>query len=328
MANIRKRGNKYQVQIRRDGYPSLYKSFSKKSDAETWARHNESLADRGDIPQPSRLLKGHTVQSVFERYKAEVSIKKRSYNSEKFILDALIRQSFSSKTLDNILVSDFLSYREERLKEVKAGTVNRELAIAKHAFDIAIKEWNIPLRENPLSKIKKLKVNNARTRRLHDDEWQSILDAINKTRNKHIIRLIRFAMFTGMRRGELLRLKWQDIDESLNVLFIPVTKNGYSRTIPLSLDALSVLAEIEKEESGLIFPLTANSVRMAWDRLVKRAGVKDLHFHDLRHEAISRFFEKGLSVPEVALISGHRDFRMLFRYTHLKAEDIAKKINN
>lgn len=327
MANIRKRGNKYQVQIRRSGYPLLSRSFTKKSDAEAWARHNESLADRGDIPQPSRLLKEHTVKSVLERYKTEISIKKLSYNSEKFILDALIRQSFSNKTLDNVLLSDFLTYREARLQVVKAGTVNRELAITKHAFDIAIKEWNIPLRENPLSKLKKLRVNNARTRRLQDDEWQSILEAINKTRNKHIIRLIRFAMFTGMRRGEILRLKWQDIDRDLNILFIPITKNGYSRTIPLSLEALSVLAEIKKGDGELVFPLTANSVRMAWDRLVKRAGVKDLHFHDLRHEAISRFFEKGLSVPEVALISGHRDFRMLFRYTHLKAEDIAKKIN-
>ncbi len=330
MASIRKRGNKYQVQIRRDGYPLLYRSFAKKADAEAWARHNESLADRGSIPQSTKTLKDYTVKNIFQRYKTEISTKKQSYNSEKFILDALIRQPFANKTLDNILANDFSAYRDNRLKAVKAGTVNRELAIAKHAFDIAMKEWNIPLRENPISKLKKLKANNSRSRRLSDEEWQSIQTAISKTRNKHIFGLVTFAMHTAMRRGELLRLKWSDIDYERNTLFIPLTKNGYSRTIPLSNDALNVLSNMKhlfEEGEECVFPLTENSVRMAWDRLMARAGIKDLHFHDLRHEAISRFFERGLSVPEVALISGHRDFRMLFRYTHLKAEDIAKKIN-
>jgi integrase len=91
------------------------------------------------------------------------------------------------------------------------------------------------------------------------------------------------------------------------------------------LAATRVLEEWSSS-SEQIFPVTDVAVRQAWDRLVKRAGITNLHFHDLRHEAISRFFEMGLSVPEVALISGHKDPRMLFRYTHLRAEDVVRKL--
>ena len=80
-------------------------------------------------------------------------------------------------------------------------------------------------------------------------------------------------------------------------------------------------------KSKLPFSMSANAVRLAWEKLKIKGSIKDLHFHDLRHEAISRLFEKGLSIPEVALISGHRDVRMLFRYTHLKAEDVLNKID-
>lgn len=332
MASIRKRGTKYHVQIRRKGYAPLTRSFIKKADAEAWARHQEALLDRGDIPQCPKQLRQHTVKSILERYKAEISPKKKSFDSERYVLEALIRQPFTEMTLDRISANEFAVYREGRLKLVKAGTVNRELAIAKHAFDLAMKEWNIPLKENPLSKLKKLKVDNARSRRLQDEEWEAIERAIERTRNRHILDFIKLAMFTGMRRGEILRLKWQDIDFKQRTLFIPVTKNGYSRTIPLSSQALEVLAgRLELSEEAIkpdqsVFPLTVDSIKMAWKRLVKRAGISDLHFHDLRHEAISRFFERGLSVPEVATISGHRDFRMLYRYTHLKPEEIAKKL--
>jgi integrase len=128
-----------------------------------------------------------------------------------------------------------------------------------------------------------------------------------------------------MRRGELLRLRWADLDLDNNTLHIPVAKNGSPRTIPLSSEAVGILETVPKVEDR-VFPTTASAVSQSWRRLVKRAGIEDLHFHDLRHEAISRFFELGLSIAEVALISGHKDVRQLFRYTHLRAEDVAKKL--
>jgi integrase len=132
-----------------------------------------------------------------------------------------------------------------------------------------------------------------------------------------------------MRRGEVLALTWPNVDFENRVAFLPITKNGEPRRVPLSTEAIETLQSIRESvwrEKALVFPTTANAVRLAWQRAKRRAGVENLRFHDLRHEAISRFFELGLSVPEVSLISGHKDARMLFRYTHLKAENVAKKI--
>ena len=106
---------------------------------------------------------------------------------------------------------------------------------------------------------------------------------------------------------------------------MPDTKNGSSRTVPLSPKALAVIDNLNKNQAKL-FPTSDNAIRLSWDKLKKRANLEGLRFHDLRHEAISRFFEKGLSIAEVALISGHKDPRMLMRYTHLKAEDVALKL--
>jgi integrase len=138
--------------------------------------------------------------------------------------------------------------------------------------------------------------------------------------------MIDLAIETGMRRGELLKVKWRDLDLQDRTLQLYDTKNGEDRKVPLTMTATSIL-EQWSHTSERIFPVTDVAVRQAWDRLVKRAGITNLRFHDLRHEAISRFFEMGLSVPEIALISGHRDPRMLFRYTHLRAEDVVKKLS-
>ncbi|MBP7721195.1 MAG: site-specific integrase, partial [Alphaproteobacteria bacterium] len=178
--------------------------------------------------------------------------------------------------------------------------------------------------------LKKLKVNNARNRRLEPDEWEAIKEAFGTNRNPFIRPLVRLAIETAMRRGELIAIQWQHVDFKTRTVFIPVTKNGHSRTIPLTGEAIKILREIremKEADKKRVFPgMTGNAADHAWDRLIERAQIKNLHFHDLRHEAISRFFEKGLSIPEVALISGHRDYKMLFRYTHLKAEDLANKL--
>jgi integrase len=137
-----------------------------------------------------------------------------------------------------------------------------------------------------------------------------------------------------MRRGEVLSLTWENVSKADRMALLPLTKNGEARSVPLSPLALQVLADRcdacqwtpEGHAETLVFPISANAFRLAWERVKHRAGVVDLRFHDLRHEAISRFFELGLSVPEVALISGHKDSRMLFRYTHLRAADVAKKL--
>lgn len=328
MATFTKRGDKWFVQIRRKGFPTSCRSFRQKSDADEWARHMEVKADRGELPTPVKELGKHTVRSILERYRDEISVKKKSHDNERHILNALMRQYFANLSLAEITAGKFADYRDMRLEVVKAGTVRRELALLKHAFDIAGKVWGLPVRENPLDRLPKIRPQAGRTRRLEEGEFEKIVQAAHDTRNPLILPMICFAVATGMRRGEILRIRWTDIDFTTKTLLIPLTKNGHARTIPLSSHAVAVLQELQdtKGKAKLVFPMTENAFKLAWQRLRNRSGVEDFHFHDLRHEAISRFFERGLAVPEVALISGHRDYRMLFRYTHLKAESLVEKL--
>ncbi len=207
MASIRKRRGKYEVQVRRKGFAPACRRFHKKTDAEKWVRFMETRADRGELPASSKALDRYTVRDILERYRKEVSIKKRSYDTENHVINLFLRQPIADYTLTKITFADFSSYQKKRLIAVKPGTVNRELFIIKHAFDIAMREWDIPLRENPLVKLKKLKTKNARTRRLSAEEYKALEEAYGKNRNPHIMTLIRFAIETAMRRGEILRLK-------------------------------------------------------------------------------------------------------------------------
>ena len=123
-----------------------------------------------------------------------------------------------------------------------------------------------------------------------------------------------------------IRLKSININNSLyKVLY---TKNGEERIIPLSAKAIDVLKQLPRAIKGKVFPIKKTTVRSLWERTCKKTNIKGLRFHDLRHEAVSRFFEMGLSVPEVALISGHKDVRQLFRYTHLKPENLIAKYSS
>jgi len=167
-----------------------------------------------------------------------------------------------------------------------------------------------------------------RQRRLNKGEYERLEQASNLTLNPHIWAIIVFALETGMRRGEILGLTWDNISLEQQLAYLPLTKNGTSREVPLSTKAVDVLrGQRSRQDTPTPFLVNANAFRLAWERLRKRADFYDLRFHDLRHEAISRFFEMGLSIPDVALISGHKDAKMLFRYTHLKAGNIIAKLS-
>ena len=210
------------------------------------------------------------------------------------------------------------TYRDDRLRSVSASSVRRELAILQHCLEVARNEWGVALQQNPVSKIKKPAQGRARERRVTVEELERLRVALAKCRNGLLSNIVMFAIHTGMRRGEILSIRWSDIDFAASTVHLADTKNGEARTVPLSSLALAALPATDNHATGeRVFPLSPNAVRLAWERLKRRAGINDLHFHDLRHEAISQFFELGLSIPEVALISGHRDFKMLFRYTQL-----------
>jgi integrase len=326
MASIRKRGNKYQVQVRRIRQASTSKSFHELKDAKAWARLMEVKADKGDLLADPKILKQTTLAEIVRRYRDTISPRKRSCDTERLVLSAFLLHPICRRRLSELRSEDFASYRDERLTEVKPSTVRRQLAIIKHVLAVARDEWSVPIQSNPLTRLQFNGADQRRERRLRLGEQERLLVSARQCRNQLIAPIVILALETAMRRGELLAIKNEHIDISKRSLLIPESKNGRARTIPLSIPALELLNAYAARE-GRLFPISPNGFRLAWERVKRRAGIVDLHFHDLRHEAISRFFERGLSIPEVALISGHRDLRMLLRYTHPFAERILKKLD-
>jgi len=329
MASIRKHRGKWQAQIRRYGYPALSKTFSVREDAIRWAREQDRLADRGEWAAPTLSSPDTTLADVLARYEREVTPKKRCKASEKYHLRVLARHAIAKLRFNYLTPAAICRFRDDRLKSVSSSTVVRELGILGHAIKIAGNEWNLSVQPDLMSKVEKPEPNRPRERRLTDEEAKAIEKAFKHCLNKLVPEVVRFAIATGMRRSEVLSLDWQRINLKTRIALLPITKNGDPRSVPLSNEAVATLERLSKSEKksrGLVFPISANAFRMAWERIRRRANIKDLHFHDLRHEAISRFFELGLTVPEVQLISGHKDVRMLFRYTHLKPEIVSKKL--
>lgn len=327
MATIRKRGSKWQVQIRREGHPPISKSFLQKSDAQLWARQTEARVERAELPESPAKLKGIRFEDVIVRYRDEVAARKQAAPIERVILDAFLRQPLAKLSLAELRPEGIAAYRDRRLQTVKPATVHRELGLLRHVLKIAKAEWGIPLLHNPFAAVELPRLRNQRQRRLKGDELERLRGAVGRLRNRELVSVFEFAIETGMRRGEIVGMRWRDVDQEGRTLHIPKSKNGHPRTIPLTERALAILDARTGSGGEQVFSISANAIRLAWARLRNWANVDDLHFHDLRHEAISRFFEKGLSMPEVALISGHRDPRMLFRYTHLQAEELARKLS-
>lgn len=336
MASLRKRNGKWQAQVRRTGHLPRSRTFLSRADAVLWIRQTESELDRAGITYDPGSLDRLTAADIIERYKREVTPSKRGLVSENKRLEVFLRQPWTKLPLSRLSPIAFNEYRERRLKEVSGATVRRELGLLQSVFELARREWDVGLVFNPVARVRKPKSAAGRERRLKPGEVDDLLTAAAEGRNDWLAPAILLAIETGMRRGEMLNVRLRDVDASRALLSIPQTKTDTPRTIPLTAKAAAILASLaeglEEADSRLI-PASANAFRLAWERCKRRAGVerrslRTLRFHDLRHEAVSRFFELGLSVPEVALISGHRDPRMLFRYTHLRPEDVGRKLSS
>ena len=325
MATIRKRNDKWQVQVRREGQCSVSKTFLTRRDAEAWARQKELEADRQELSHDLSALKRITLGDLVRRYIAAVTPNKKSRLAEGYVLEAFARRPICTKRLCDLNQSDFADYRDQRLTEIKPSSLRRELNPIQNLFEIARDEWGIPLKENPLKGLKLKATDNRRERRLREGELERIVEAAKRLRNPIVLQVILFALETAMRRGEILALMWDDVDLKRLSVTVCESKNGYSRTIPLTPKAAELLHSCMDRE-GRVFPITTNAIRLSWQRVTMRANIQDLHFHDLRHEAISRFFELGLTVPEAASISGHSDIRMLLRYAHACHENFCKRL--
>lgn len=326
MATITKRKGGWSVQVRRKGYAARNKTLPTKAEALVWGREQEALIDKRQLPVCEAQLKTTSLGQLMEQYRSMVTPNKRSADTERLRLGRMMNDPVMATVLIDLKPGNFATYRDRRLAEVKPGTVRRELYLFANAIDIATKEWAFPFRSNPVRLISLPIANDARDRRLEKGEVEALKNALATSRNPYIAPIVELAIETGLRRREVLELTWSNIDTTRRVALIPQTKTGQPRTIPLTDRALSLLADIQRGNGDQLFPITLNAFKQAWKRVQKRSGLEDLRFHDLRHEALSRFCELGLSVPELSVISGHKDPRMLFRYAHLRADDLARKL--
>ncbi len=326
MASFRQHGNGWQARVRRQGYPEVTKTFETKGEAEKWARSVESELDKGQFVSVNEAHRT-TLGDAIARYLKEVTPTMKGATSDTIRLKAIMRNPIAQWSMANLSASRIAGFRDERLTEVSGGTVIRELAYLSAIINHARREWGINV-PNPVQMVRKPQSPQARSRVLNDEEISKLLQALEPTgRRSHWTKpAVQLALATAMRRGELLSLKWEHIDLQGRTAFLPDTKNGDSRTVPLSSVAVNVLAELPRHISGVVIPVKYFTLDAAFKRGVRRSGLDGVRFHDLRRTAITRMAERLPNVIELAAVSGHKSLMVLKRYYRPSAIDLAKKL--
>jgi len=330
MAMIRKRGaHQWQAVVRRKGFPRRSGTFKTKPEAIKWAdKIEESM--RNDSFKGILKAEVTPFSEIIDKYLAEVTPHKKGVVQEqsriKMIKRILGNLSLLDKPIGKITADDITDYIDHRDEEVKAKTICLELATISHIFTKARKKYRLSV-QNPVQDVEKPKIGKFRNRRCSRAEQKILLkEAAKYSKLDTMSIIIPLAIETAMRRAEIASLTWEHIDLEDGTIFLPDTKNGEPRTVPLSPYAMELLRQCGVKESGRPFPIRPDSITQAFARIREKAGITGLRFHDLRHEATSRLFEKGLSATEVKMITGHKSYQMLDRYTHLNARHLVEKL--
>ena len=326
MASIRQRNGRWQARIIRKGHTDEARTFATRQDAQKWARAVESSMDRGGYVS-STSAERITLAEIIARYLEDVTPTLKGAKDDAIRLRALMRHHMCRLAMTAVTPSRIAQFRDDRLQQVSAGTVIRELACLSAIINHARREWGVEI-ENPVSRVRKPPAPAGRDRVLSEAEEARLLAALHPTgrRSPWLLPLVLLALQTAMRRGELLALRWEDVNLSTRTARLHDTKNGEGRVVPLSSRAMEVLQALPRSITGQVIPMTACAACAAFDRATARAGIAGLRFHDLRHTAITRMAEKLPNVIELAAVSGHRSLQMLQRYYHPRPEGLALKI--
>jgi integrase len=256
-------------------------------------------------------------------------------------LTSWLNNDLCYRTLANLKGADFARYRDGRRSQGRAeNTIRLELQLISQLYEIARKEWGMEGLMNPLKNIRKPSSSVARDRRLEVGEFEKIHAALSSSGNPFAAAAFELAIETSLRQSSLFGLRWEWTDLARQLIRIPLAARGAENkgvpaVLPISTRAQSILSELRPRDengalvshpTGLILQTTANAVLCIWKRIRPLVGASDLRWHDLRHEAASRLFEKGLHPLEVASITGHKSMQMLKRYTHLKPESLIAKL--
>jgi len=325
MGSIRVREGRYQANVRRKGYAPVTATFTSREVAKRFIKSTEIAMERGDYAPRSSLTVGELMQKYENEYLPTL---KNGGDSHKWRA-RLLKKYFKDLPLNDLTPAHLAKYRDERLLKVAPLTVKRDLSVLSSAINTAVMEWDVPLDLNPVSRIRFKNADVPRDRRLQHGEEELLLSKAYPCLKRQII----VAIGTAMRQGEIYSIRKNDINVQHQTLRIPETKTDKPRIIPLSKRALKALTE-QTRASGNVVHMTDKPIFdvnrwTEWNRftrLKEECGIEDLRFHDLRHEATSRLFERGFNVMEVATITGHENLKHLKRYTHIKPESLVARL--
>ncbi len=352
MAVIEKRKTKdgkiqYRVKIRLKGYPPQTSTHDLKSDAVRWAQDIESAIKEGRHFKTMESKK-HTLGDLIDRYIRDVLPQKIKSQKKQTAQLLWWKEQIGGFLLSDITPALIGEKRDELLRGMtyrktkrSPATVMRYLSALSHAFTVAVKEWGW-LDDSPIRKVTKLKESRGRVRFLNEEERERLLHACKESSNPFLFPVVLIAISTGMRYGEIINLTWADVDLLRKRIILQYTKNGERRSVPIAGQTFELLNQMEKKrriDTNLLFPKLKNSksenilqkdelqkvqkvqkpvqLRNAWQTALKKAGIEDFRFHDLRHCAASYLAMSGASLGEIADILGHKTLAMVKRYSHL-----------
>jgi integrase len=274
---------------------------------------------------------------MLTKFLAEVTPTKRGARSEAQMLGALLeRFGVFNKSLAEFGAGDLDAIMHARLTgnadhaPVCGATVRREIGMISGAFNHAIKKWHVPLKVNPCSLIDRPKSNPHRTRRVSDAERAAVCASLGwvegeavTTPKQAVAWAFCFALETAMRRGEILAADWSHYDPTARRLHIAMSKNGDARNVPISARARALLDLLDPKASGPIVGVGESHFSNLWNDAKKGTALADLHFHDARHEATTRFAKLVPTVLHLQKITGHRDIKSLLVYFNPDADELA-----
>ena len=343
MASIIQHRGKWRAQVRRKGYPVYTKTFATKAAAERWARALEAEIDAGVLPSATAVAgRGYTVAEMIADYRKlrDASRPVLDVTTEHYNLLRLA-QMLGDIEVARLKPDDLLGYAQRRadagagpytinMEVGKLGTVMRLVAAHRRMTLPDVVQQARPL----LAHLKLIGGGGKRERRPTEDELDRIIAWMERReRGAMYADIVRFAVGTAMRRGEITRIRWGDLDDQRRLVLVrdrkdPRRKAGNDQWVPLLADTdygdMWALVQRQPRVDERIFPAGEAMVSKLFTRACQELCIPDLHFHDLRHHAISRLFERGYRIEQVALVSGHKSWQHLKRYTNLRPEDLHK----
>jgi len=334
MASVIKVGDRWRAQVRRKGHAAQCKTFRTKAAAEVWAREIEARIDDRQVSAQadSKVLLSAVLQAYRELRDTSRPIADTS--NEHYMIRKL-SAGLGDRRAGALTPHDLVGYCTMR-KDEGAGpyTCNMEISKLGTAMRYASVALNVSLPDVVTSSRPLLKHlgliggGGRRERRPTEDEYAAVVTWLTQHKGQMFGDIIHFAVATAMRRGEIERLMWADVDEKKRLVLVrdrkdPRRKAGNDQWVPLLGEAWAILKRQKQlRDEPRIFPISASTVSKYFTEACEKLGIPDLHFHDLRHDGTSRLFEEGYEIQQVALVTGHRDWRHLKRYTNLKPEDL------